>query len=214
MLALHQIRHQYDGLTILDIPNFEVPQGMKTVVLGASGTGKSTLLHVIAGLLTPLSGKVEVAGQLWSALNNKEKDRFRGQKIGIVFQKMHLFNNLNVKDNLKMVQYLSGLPQDENRVEEVLENLDIGTQSLKFPSQLSHGQAQRVSIARAVLNKPKLILADEPTSALDDINCQRVIDLLKAQAQQYQATLLITTHDQRLKNAFDSSVNLEGGILS
>lgn len=214
MFSLYQVRHQYNGLTVLDVPHFEVQQGEQKVVLGASGTGKSTLLHVIAGLLQPLSGKVEVMGKFWNEMKPAERDTFRGQHVGIVFQKMHLINTLNVRDNLLLTQYLSGVAQSDERVNEVLESLDIGTQKTKFPHQLSHGQAQRVSIARAVLNKPKLLLADEPTSALDDENCQRVIQLLKAQAQHYGASLLITTHDQRLKNAFDATVTLEGGTLS
>lgn len=201
MFNIQNVRHYYDDQLVLDMPQWSATQGEQWLMLGPSGSGKTTLLHILAGLLTPSEGNVEIAGQNLANLNASSLDQFRGQNIGVVFQKMHLFGTLTVAQNLLMSPFMAGLKQDENRVDEVLEGLDIGTKKSALPSELSQGQVQRVSIARAVMNRPKVILADEPTSALDDANCEKVIALLKQQAESYGATLVITTHDQRLKDA-------------
>jgi putative ABC transport system ATP-binding protein len=200
MFNIQNVRHFYDGQMVLDMPSWSAAQGEQWLMLGPSGSGKTTLLHILAGLLRPSEGEIEIAGQRLSNFTASNLDQFRGQNIGIVFQRMHLFQTLTVSQNLLMAQFMAGLKQDQNRVDEVLESLDIGTKKSAYPNELSQGQAQRVSIARAVINRPKVILADEPTSALDDPNCAKVIELLKAQAETYGATLAITTHDQRLKD--------------
>lgn len=199
MFKLENVKHRYGSQQVLAMPAWSAVQGEQWLMIGPSGSGKTTLLHILAGLLKPSEGQVTIAGQDLSLLKSAQIDQFRGQNIGIVFQKMHLLSTLNVRDNLLMSQYMAGVPQNEERVDEVLDGLDIGTKKFAYPSELSGGQAQRVCIARAVINRPKVILADEPTSSLDDANCQRVIQLLKEQAASYQATLVITTHDQRIK---------------
>lgn len=208
MFDLLNVKHQYGGQTVLDMPKWSATQGEQWLMLGPSGSGKTTLLHILAGLLKPMQGDVTIAGHTLQNLGATQLDQFRGQNIGVVFQRMHLFSTLNVRDNLLMAQFMANLPQNEERVDEVLESLGIGTKKMSFPSELSLGQAQRVSIARAVINRPKVILADEPTSALDDPNCHKVLDLLQKQAEVYQATLVITTHDQRIKDAFGNHFNL------
>jgi putative ABC transport system ATP-binding protein len=140
-------------------------------------------------------------------------DRFRGRNIGLVFQQMHLLPTLNVSENLHVAQYMAGIRQDKNRVNEVLQTLDILQKQKAYPEELSVGQRQRVAIARAVVNKPKVILADEPTSSLDDINCQHVIDLLISQAEANKAVLVIATHDQRIKEGFSNQINLNDSFL-
>jgi putative ABC transport system ATP-binding protein len=142
---------------------------------------------------------VSVAGQDLKALNAAELDRFRGQRIGIVLQRLHLIPSLTVMKNLLLAQYLAGLPQDGARAREVLADLDVVGKADALPHELSFGQAQRVAVARAVVNRPKLLLADEPTSNLDDERCAQVYGLLESQARACDATLVIATHDQRIK---------------
>ena len=134
------------------------------------------------------------------ALSPAQLDRFRGKHIGIVLQRLHLIDSLTVLNNLLLAQYLAGEPQDAARVRDVLQSLDLADKTNARPHELSHGQAQRVAVARAVVNKPKLLLADEPTSNLDDVRCVQVLDLLLDQAKACGATLVIATHDQRIKS--------------
>lgn len=163
---------------------------------------------MLGGLLKNQQGTIEVNGTSLANLSESELDRFRGKHYGFIFQRNHLLAALTVEQNLLMAPYLAGLNQDKSRVEEVLEQLGIVEQKKKRIQELSLGQAQRVAIARAVLNKPSVILADEPTSALDDKNCDRVSELLISVAQQNQATLIIATHDQRLKNRIHNVIQL------
>lgn len=208
MFKLENIRHDYDGNTVLELPHFEGAQGEHWLVLGLSGSGKTTLLHLIAGLLTPTQGTVHVAGEDVSRLSGNTLDRFRGRNIGIVFQQMHLLQTLTVRENLLLARYLADLPQDRQRVKEVLDSLDIGDRESAYPDELSVGERQRVTIARAVMNEPRLLLADEPTSALDDVRSDQVLNLLLEQAERYNATLVIATHDQRVKDRFDKHLDL------
>jgi putative ABC transport system ATP-binding protein len=157
------------------------------------------LLHVLAGILRPSAGQVTVAGQDMNALSPSALDHFRGKQIGIVLQRLHLIDSLTVMKNLLLAQYMAGEQQDTARVREVLASLDLADKAGARPHELSHGQAQRVAVARAVVNRPKLLLADEPTSNLDDSRCLQVLDLLLSAAKACGATLVIATHDQRIK---------------
>ncbi|MFN7086901.1 MAG: ABC transporter ATP-binding protein [Burkholderiales bacterium] len=199
MFALQDIRHAYDGPWGLEVPHWQVEQGAHWLVLGPSGSGKTTLLHILAGILRPTAGSVSIAGRDLGALAPAALDRFRGQHIGIVLQRLHLVASLSVADNLLLAQYLAGLPQDRARVREVLAGLDLADKAGAMPHELSHGQAQRVAVARAVVNRPQLLLADEPTSNLDDARCLQALDLLENQARACNATLVIATHDQRTR---------------
>ncbi|MGH8616519.1 MAG: ABC transporter ATP-binding protein [Burkholderiales bacterium] len=199
MFAIHDLRHAYDGKRVLEIADWTVPAGGQWLVLGPSGSGKSTLLHIVAGILRPTAGRVSVADQDLAALKGAALDRFRGRHIGIVLQRLHLVASLNVLQNVLLAPYLAGLPQDAARAREVLTGLGIGDKFGARPAELSQGQAQRVAIARAVVNRPQLLLADEPTANLDDVHAAEAIDLLSGQAQACGATLLIATHDQRVK---------------
>ena len=138
----------------------------------------------------------------------------RGRHIGVVFQGLHLLAALKVTDNLRLAQYLAGMPQDQARIQATLAALGIAAKAHHYPQQLSQGEAQRVAIARAVLNRPQLILADEPTSALDDHNCERVLDLLFNQADACGATLVIATHDSRIKARFARQLHLDSAAPS
>jgi ABC-type lipoprotein export system ATPase subunit len=200
MFKLQNLTHAYDGTTVLNVASWQAAQGAQWLMLGPSGSGKTTLLHVLAGILRPTSGQVTVADQDMTALSPAALDRFRGKHVGIVLQRLHLIDSLSVLNNLLLAQYLAGESQNAARVREVLASLDLGDKADARPHELSHGQAQRVAVARAVVNKPKLLLADEPTSNLDDIRCLQVLDLLLAQAKACGATLVIATHDQRIKS--------------
>ena len=200
MFELQGVSHAYDGAEVLRVDAWQAAQGEHWLLLGPSGSGKTTLLHALAGILRPAAGTVKVAGQDLGALDAQALDRFRGQHIGIVLQRLHLIPSLDVAQNLLLAQYLAGLPQDRQRVDEVLVGLDLADKGSAKPHELSFGQAQRVAIARAVVNRPQLLLADEPTSNLDDARCLQALELLQAQASACKATLLIATHDQRIKS--------------
>ena len=200
MFSLQNLTHAYAGATVLNVASWQAEQGAQWLMLGPSGSGKTTLLHVLAGILRPTSGQVTVADQDLTALSPAALDRFRGKHVGIVFQRLHLIDSLTVLNNLLLAQYMAGEPQDAARVRELLASLDLAEKASARPHELSHGQAQRVAVARAVVNKPKLLLADEPTSNLDDTRCLQVLDLLLAQAKACGATLVIATHDQRIKS--------------
>lgn len=188
---------------------WDAPQGAHWLVLGPSGSGKTTLLHILAGILKPSAGSVVVAGQDLAALSPSELDRFRGRTIGMVLQRLHLVPSLTVAENLLLAQYLAGLPQDRARVREVLERLEIADKARARPHELSFGQAQRVAVARAVVNRPLLLLADEPTSNLDDTRCAQAYGLLESQARACGATLVIATHDARIKARMSNRYELE-----
>ncbi|WP_425392689.1 ABC transporter ATP-binding protein [Ekhidna sp.] len=208
MLKIRGLKHTYDGEALISYPDWEVEEGNHGIILGNSGCGKTTLLHLIGGLMPPKEGELEVAGEKLSEKSNTRLDRFRGENIGIVFQKPHLVKSLTVKENLILSQYLGRKRTDGKRAEAVLERLSIKELANRKIHQISQGQAQRVSIARAVINNPKLLLADEPTASLDDENCQKVVGLLKAQAEETGATLIVATHDHRVKNEFKNQLTL------
>lgn len=208
MFELRQLTHNYDGTEVLRVDIWTAAQGEQWLLLGPSGSGKSTLLHILAGILRPAAGSVRIAGQDLAALSAAELDRFRGRNIGIVLQRLHLLPSLTVAQNVQLAQYLAGLPQDAARVQEVLAGLDLADKADARPHALSHGQAQRAAIARAVVNRPRLLLADEPTSNLDDGRCAQALDLLLAQAAACDATLVIATHDQRVKSRIPNHYRL------
>ena len=210
MFQLNNIRHTYSADLTIAFPDWQASQGEHWLLAGASGSGKTTLLHILAGLRRPSAGSVTVAGSNLYELGGSRADQFRGQHIGLVLQKPHLLPTLNVEENLRLAQYMAGLPQDGRRIAEVLETLGMAAKHRAMPQQLSQGQAQRVSIARAVLNRPQLLLADEPTASLDDENAFGVLQLIEGQAQICNATLVIATHDARVKNRMPKQYKLDG----
>jgi len=208
VLGVEGLAQRFGQRTVLEVAAWSVPPRRHSLVLGPSGCGKSTLLHLIAGLLQPSRGRILVAGRDLAALRPAERDRFRGQKIGIVLQNLHLIGAISVRDNLRLARSLAGLPDDRQRLGQLLDDLGLAALAGRRPAELSQGEAQRVAIARAVINRPALILADEPTSALDDGNCAAVLDLLRRQAQAADATLVVATHDHRLAPHFRHRLEL------
>ena len=209
VVEVEALRHGHGGRDVLDIAEWRVDAGERCLVAGPSGSGKSTLLHLLAGLVTPRSGSVRVAGQDLAGLSTSARDRFRGRSIGLLLQSFHLLDTLSVFDNLRLARHLAGLPEDRPRCREVLEDLDVAEFGHVRPSTLSHGQAQRVALARAVVNRPAVILADEPTSSLDDESCERVAALIETEAVRQGATLVVATHDSRLRGRFERRLSLD-----
>lgn len=208
MIRTEGLTYAYHAERSIAFRNLEISRGQHWLLLGESGSGKTTLLHLLGGLLRAREGTIEVNGTELHRLSEAHLDHFRGKNIGFVFQRNHLINALSVRNNLLMAPFLAGIPQDNSRVETVLGQLSLLEKANVNVKELSHGQAQRVAIARAVINRPPLILADEPTSALDDKNCERVIDLLLEASVVNQATLVVATHDQRLKSKFQNHLQL------
>jgi putative ABC transport system ATP-binding protein len=207
-LRIEELTRQFGGRTVLDVAAWTIPAGGHCLVLGPSGCGKSTLLHLIAGLLRPSRGRILVASRELTAMYPSERDRFRGRNIGVVLQNLHLIAAISVRDNLRLARSLAGLPEDPERLARLLDELDLAGLAGRRPPQLSQGEAQRVAIARAVINRPVLVLADEPTSALDDANCAAVVRLLLQQTDSSGATLVIATHDHRLRPHFAERLRL------
>jgi ABC-type lipoprotein export system ATPase subunit len=206
MVVVSSLTYRYAGEKTLTFPDFAVEKGKACLLLGNSGSGKTTLLHLMGGLLKIQQGKVEIGKQDLSLLPPSKVDRFRGKNMGFIFQRNHLIAALTVKKNLLMAPFLANLAQDEQRVDEVLAELGLSEKKNAEVRHLSQGQAQRVAIARALLNRPAVIFADEPTSALDDRNCERVISMLLEVSKQNDNTLIVATHDHRLKSVISEQV--------
>jgi len=210
LLDISGLRAGYGGRVVLSLDALQIAPGEHTLLLGPSGCGKTTLLNMIAGIDTPMAGRVTVNGTDLTGLSLSRRDHFRGRHIGLVMQRLHLISALSVEGNLALAQKLAGLPVDGGRILATLDSLGIGNKLAARPRQLSQGEAQRVAIARAVINQPPLILADEPTSALDDDNCAAALDLLFAQSDAHGATLVVATHDQRVRQRFSRVLQLAG----
>lgn len=178
------------------------------LITGESGRGKTTLLHILGGLIRPQRGTIAIAGRDLSTLSAGRLDRFRAQNIGIVLQESHFVKSLSVFENLCLASWLASGKRHEGRASESLDALGIREHAHKLPSRLSIGQQQRASIARALVNRPAILLADEPTSSLDDVNAIKVVDLLRKASAQSGTALIIVTHDSRLKAEFPNRVNL------
>ena len=207
MIKTKGVEFNYDNQVFFKFQDINLKSSENLLIIGSSGIGKTTLLHLLAGLLESSSGSIKLFEKELSDLSSHQLDRFRKNNIGIVFQRPHFVNSLTVKENLQLAQYIAN-KKDNNRVENILKNLNILDKSDKKTNQLSQGEKQRASIALAIVNSPKLILADEPTSSLDDINCDNVIKLLKKQATDFGAQLIVITHDSRLKKHFKNSIEL------
>ena len=208
MLQTQGLKFSYDGKNLMDFPDINCQRGEQWLLLGQSGSGKTTLLHLLGGLRTPKEGRVIVGEQDMSKLSSSSLDKFRGKHIGIIFQTSHFVRALTVEENLLLAQKLAGEKLDKKRIGYLLEKLNVGHKLNSKTKNLSTGEQQRVAIARALVNKPDVILADEPTSALDDKNCREVIELLEVQAKEANATLLIVTHDARLKDLIHNQIKL------
>ena len=201
MIESRGLQYAHAGQAPLRMADVSVAQGGTLLLRGPSGSGKSTWLALAAGLHTPGAGEIVVAGQSVGALRGAARDAWRARHIGFLPQQLHLSDALTVTDNLALAHFAAGLPVDRAAVAEVLAALDLGALANRRPTQLSGGQAQRVALARAVLLRPRVILADEPTASLDDDACMTALSLLRRSAKALDATLVIATHDARVRDA-------------
>jgi|TARA_B110000008_G_scaffold214917_1_gene214165 putative ABC transport system ATP-binding protein len=207
MLKTKELEFNYENQMFFKFQNIDLKSNENLLIIGDSGVGKTTLMHLLAGLLKSNSGSIKLFDKELNLMSPSQLDSFRKNNIGIVFQRPHFVNSLTVKENLQLAQYIAN-KKDNNRIEDILKNLNIFNKSNKKTNQLSQGEKQRASIALAIVNSPKLILADEPTSSLDDNNCAKVIELLKKQATDFGAQLIVITHDSRLKKHFKNTIEL------
>ncbi len=208
VLNTTDLSFSYAKGSALRFENLTINKGDHTLVLGDSGSGKTTFLNLIAGFSQPKTGIVTIAEQNLYAFKGSQLDRFRAQHLGFIFQEAHLLKNLNVIENIKLAQSLASLPVNEDAILQLLDKLQLKDLGKRLPKELSRGQIQRVAIARALINKPTILLADEPTASLDDKNTQLVLDLLKGLASEQGSTLIIATHDKRLKDEFNNHFHL------
>ncbi len=190
-----------------------IQKGEIVSVVGASGSGKSTLLHVMGGVDAPTSGKIIVDGKDITKLNDEQMAVFRRRKIGFVFQAYHLIPVLSVEENITMPILLDHRKPDKEYIEQILEMLGLQDRRKHLPNQLSGGQQQRTAIARALANRPSLILADEPTGALDSKNGKEVITMLQNSVKQLDQTLVLITHNIDLAREADRIIRIADGEL-
>jgi putative ABC transport system ATP-binding protein len=199
-------------LSILDDVSFTVAAGQSLAITGASGSGKSTLLGLLAGLDQPSSGEVHLLGNSLSSMNEDGLAAFRASHVGFVFQSFQLLPNLTALENVMLPLELSGLTAVEP-AKQMLKRVGLGTRLDHYPSTLSGGEQQRVSIARAFVQHPVLIFADEPTGSLDETTGSTIIDLMFEIAAQQHTTLVLVTHDQSLAARCNRKIVLQGGRL-
>ena len=194
---------------ILDIPNFELSEGEQVVIRGASGGGKTTLLNIIAGILTPDAGEIVFDGTHVERLSESGRDRYRAAKIGYVFQTFNLLDGFSALENVRLSMSFGRKRGDASRAEALLRRVGLGDRLNHRPKQLSVGQQQRVSVARALANKPKLLLADEPTANVDPANQQLIIDLIREVCREEGVALLLVTHSDQVSSQFSNVVQFE-----
>jgi len=208
MLKSKDLSYHYAGKGPIGFPDLSIEDSQHLLITGGSGSGKTTLLHLLAGSLEVQNGELSIMGTSMKGMDGAKRDAFRAKNIGIVLQRSHFISSLSVEQNLVTASYAAGMKTNKKRIQKVCADLGIESKLKEAPNDLSQGEQQRVSIARAVLNEPKIILADEPTSSLDDENCDRVIKLLLDQAAATGASLIVVTHDQRVKDQFDNHIAL------
>jgi lipoprotein-releasing system ATP-binding protein len=209
----------YEGLTELPVLkgiDLEVQTGEILVIIGASGVGKSTLLHLIGGLDRPTRGAIFYEGQDIFDFNDKRLDRFRNQEVGFVFQFHHLLSEFTTLENVAMAALIAGENSDDgfHRAKDLLDYVGLGSRLTHYPSQLSGGERQRVAIARAVINQPQAVLADEPTGNLDRKTSEVVLELLWDLNKRLGQTLIVVTHNQAIAQRANRHIYLVDGKVS
>ncbi len=197
----------------LDNVNLEVEKGEFAAIVGTSGSGKSTMLHIIGGLDNPTSGQVIVDGQDLSHMTADELTIFRRRNIGFVFQQYNLVPMLNVWENIILPVKLDGKNIEKSYIDEIVDTLGIGSKLKNMPNALSGGQQQRVAIARALASKPAILLADEPTGNLDSKTSQDVLGLLKVTSQRFNQTIVMITHNEEIAQMADRILQIEDGKI-
>lgn len=198
----------------VDDVSFSVEKGEFLVIIGPSGSGKSTLLHILGGVDRPTSGKVYVDGQDVYAQDEDHLAIFRRRQVGLIYQFYNLIPVLNVVENMTLPVLMDGRAVNRQRLDELLDVLDLRGREKHLPNQLSGGQQQRVSIGRALMNAPAVVLADEPTGNLDSKNSQEIVELLKLSNRKYGQTLVIITHDENIALQAHRIIAIEDGRIT
>ena len=198
----------------VDDVSFSVEKGEFLAIIGPSGSGKSTLLHILGGVDRPTSGKVYVDGQDVYAQDEDHLAIFRRRQVGLIYQFYNLIPVLNVVENMTLPVLMDGRAVNRQRLDELLEALDLRGREKHLPNQLSGGQQQRVSIGRALMNAPAVVLADEPTGNLDSKNSQEIVELLKLSNRKYGQTLVIITHDENIALQAHRIIAIEDGRIT
>ncbi|MPM67552.1 Bacitracin export ATP-binding protein BceA [bioreactor metagenome] len=193
--------------------DISIEKGEFTAIVGPSGSGKSTLLHLLAGLDKPSAGQVFINDTDIYSMREKELSRFRRRNVGFIFQFFNLIPILSVEENIKLPLLMDGKKVDEAYINEIMETLDIKNRKTHLPGEISGGQQQRTSIARALANKPSIIFADEPTGNLDSKNSNEVLDLLTMSIKKYNQTLVMITHDPNIAARADRVITIADGII-
>jgi ABC-type lipoprotein export system ATPase subunit len=209
MITVKGIAFSYNDTNQFFFPDFSCENAKTLLITGNSGAGKSTLLHLLAGLMPPKNGSIYINNTNICSLKKSALDKFRGKNIGIIFQKYQFISSLNVLENIEFISWLSCNNKQTKKAKQILNTLGLEEHVHKKCTELSAGQLQRFSVARAIINEPELLLADEPTSNLDDINCAIVSDLLSETAKTLNASLIIVTHDNRLKQKYADYIELK-----
>ena len=197
----------------LDDVSFSVEKGQFVAIIGPSGSGKSTLLHILGGVDRPTSGKVWLEGQDVFAQNEEQLAIFRRRQVGLIYQFYNLIPVLDVTENITLPVLLDGRKVNGERLQKLLETLNLTDRAHHLPNQLSGGQQQRVSIGRALMNAPAVVLADEPTGNLDSKNSQEIVELLKKSNREYGQTLIVITHDESIALQADRLLSIEDGHI-
>lgn len=196
-------------LTVLDVPSFEIAKGEQVALIGQSGGGKTTLLHLIAGLLVPNSGSIKIDGTELTHLSEQGRDRLRAAAIGYVFQTFNLLPAFSALENVKLGMTFGHGTHDGSRAKDLLARVGLSDRANYRPSQLSVGQQQRVAIARAMAGKPSILLADEPTANVDPKSAESVLDLIRTTCSEENVSLLMVTHDMEVASKFDRVEKLD-----
>lgn len=216
-IKIRDIKQYYGSVNNLvkavDGISLEIEEGRFTAVVGTSGSGKSTLLHTMAGLDKPTDGVVMLGNQDIYRLNDDELSRIRRQEFGFIFQSFNLIPVLNVYDNIILPIQLDGKKEDKKYIMNIVDKVGLSDQLKKFPNELSGGQQQRVAIARALSNKPSVIFADEPTGNLDSKTTKEVMDLLKSMVKDFNQTLVMITHDEKIADEADRVITISDGRI-
>lgn len=197
----------------IDDISFSVEKGQFVAIIGSSGSGKSTLLHILGGVDKPTSGKVYVDGEDVFKLNETNLAIFRRRQVGLIYQFYNLIPILNVKENMTLPILLDGKKPNEEYLDELIDILGLKSRINHLPNQLSGGEQQRVSIGRALMNRPAILLADEPTGNLDSKNSKEIIELLKLSNKKYKQTIIMITHDQSLALHADRIITIKDGKI-
>ena len=208
--TLHGGGHKVEILKSLDLT---IPSGQFIAITGHSGSGKTTLLSLIAGLDTPTSGTINIDGQDITKLNEDELALLRGKRFGFIFQNFHLIPTLTAAENVVLSAELNNTPGATKKSEDLLGMVGLGDRMQHYPAQLSGGEQQRLSLARAFINEPDIILADEPTGNLDSKNSDRIIKLIRELHRVKQATIVLVTHETQVANQSQRILTLEDGQI-